>query len=628
MTFRTKLMLTMAPLVLALAAVGIVSGWVTGVLARQPAYIWKDNYRSVLAAQRMNECVERMHESALLALLGRGDALTQIDAAGETFERELRVEADNITEPGEAEAVAHLSSSWTNFQQTLAAFRATNDPSQRQSILATSLDSAFTKVKKVTEDVLNINQDAVVRKGQRTEQRAARFERLLTLAVIAASVLGLLASVSLTTRLLRPLGVVSAAVRRFGQGDVQARARVDGQDDIAQLAQEFNTMADHLERYRKSSLGELLQAQQASQAAIDSLPDPVLMLDASGALQGTNEAARKTLSIDPEETGAASFANVDIAVRSLIDRMRAHVVAGRGAYSPKGFEDALPVATPEGERIYLPRATPIYGENGSIAGTALVLQDITRLFRFDELKNNLVATVAHEFRTPLTSLRMAIHLCTEEAVGPLTSKQADLLFAARDDCERLQGIVDDLLNLSRIESGGIDLQRRRVEPQSLVGVAIDVHAAAAKSKGIALRAEVLPGLSEVFADSDRLQLVFTNLLGNALRYAPEGSEVVVRATSEVGDGGDDGVSASSTAERFLRFEVIDHGPGIPVEHQEALFEKFFRVPGSPSGGAGLGLFIARGIVQAHGGRIGVTSQPGQGATFWFTIPSVPEKAAA
>ena len=352
------------------------------------------------------------------------------------------------------------------------------------------------------------------------------------------------------------------------------------------------------------------------------------MLDASGALQGTNEAARKTLSIDPEETGAASFANVDIAVRSLIDRMRAHVVAGRGAYSPKGFEDALPVATPEGERIYLPRATPIYGENGSIAGTALVLQDITRLFRFDELKNNLVATVAHEFRTPLTSLRMAIHLCTEEAVGPLTSKQADLLFAARDDCERLQGIVDDLLNLSRIESGGIDLQRRRVEPQSLVGVAIDVHAAAAKSKGIALRAEVLPGLSEVFADSDRLQLVFTNLLGNALRYAPEGSEVVVRATSEVGDSRDDEDKDRANTERLLRFEVIDHGPGIPVEHQEALFEKFFRVPGSPSGGAGLGLFIARGIVQAHGGRIGVTSQPGQGATFWFTIPSVPEKAAA
>ena len=621
MTFRAKLMLTMAPLVLALASVGIVSGIVAGLLARQPAYIWKDNYRSVLAAQRMNECVERMHEASLLALLGRGDALTQLDGARETFERELRVEADNITEPGEAEAVAHLRSSWTNFQQTLAAFRATNDPSQRQSIAATALDPAFTKVKRVTEDVLNINQDAVVRKGQRTEQRAARFEHLLTLAVIVASVLGLLASVSLTTRLLRPLGVVSAAVRRFGQGDVQARARVDGEDDIARLAQEFNTMADHLERYRKSSLGELLQAQQASQAAIDSLPDPVLMLDVSGALQGTNEAARKTLSIDPEETGSASFASVDVDVRTLIDRLRAHVVAGRGAYHPKGFEDALRVSAPDGERIYLPRATPIYGENGSIAGMALVLQDITRLFRFDELKNNLVATVAHEFRTPLTSLRMAIHLCTEETVGPLTRKQADLLFAARDDCERLQTIVDDLLNLSRIESGGIDLQRRRVEPQTLVDVAIDVHVAAAKSKGVTLRAEVMPGLPEVFADSDRLQLVFTNLLGNALRYTAEGKEIVVRAMS-------DASSDAPNAESLLRFEVIDHGPGIPVEHQEALFEKFFRVPGSPSGGAGLGLFIARGIVQAHGGRIGVTSRPGEGATFYFTIPAAPEKAAA
>jgi signal transduction histidine kinase len=621
MTFRTKLMLTMTPLVVALAAVGIVSGIVTGALARQPGHIWKDNYRSVLAAQRMKDSIERLHEATLLALAGRPDALAKTDAAREIFERELKVEADNITETGEADAAARLRAAWNNFQQGFASFRAADDSSKRQGIATSTLDPAFGKVKQVTEDILNINQDAVVRKGQRLEQRAARFDRLLTLAMIVASVLGLLASVSLTTRLLRPLGVVSAAVRRFGQGDIQARARIVGQDDIAQLAQEFNTMADHLERYRKSSLGELLQAQQASQAAIDSLPDPVLMLDASGALQGTNESARKTLSIDPEETGSASFASVAVEVRTLIDRLRAHVVAGRGAYSPKGFEDALRVSAPDGERIYLPRATPIYGENGSIAGMALVLQDITRLFRFDELKNNLVATVAHEFRTPLTSLRMAIHLCTEETVGSLTRKQADLLFAARDDCERLQTIVDDLLNLSRIESGGIDLQRRRVEPQELVDAAIDVHVAAAKSKGVTLRAEVMPGLPEVFADPDRLQLVFTNLLGNALRYTPEKSEIVVRAMS-------DASSDAPSAESLLRFEVIDHGPGIPVEHQEALFEKFFRVPGRPSGGAGLGLFIARGIVQAHGGRIGVTSRPGQGATFYFTIPTAPEKAAA
>ncbi|HEY5284323.1 MAG TPA: ATP-binding protein, partial [Polyangia bacterium] len=607
------------------AAVGVVSGIVTGILARQPAHIWRDNYRSVLAAQRMKESLERIHESALQVLLGQEEAARSVTTSIELFEREFAVEAANITEPGESEAVAKMRSRWTDFKGVLGQFTATTDLAARKKFAFGTLSPAFRNVKQTADEILDINQDAMILKGQRTEQRAARFERILTVAVILASVLGLLASVSLTARLLRPLGVVSAAVRRFGQGDLQARARIQGEDDIAQLAQEFNTMADHLERYRKSSLGELLQAQQASQAAIDSLPDPVLMMDAAGSLQGTNAAARTILGIDPEESGSPSFERVDPGVRSLLDRVRAHVVGGRGAYSPKGFEEALRVPAPDGERIYVPRATPIYGENGSVAGTAVVLQDITRLFRFDELKNNLVATVAHEFRTPLTSLRMAIHLCTEEVVGSLTNQQADLLFAAREDCERLQTIVDDLLNMSRLESGGIDLQKRRVEPQSLIDLAIDVHAAAAKSQQIELRAEVFPGLAEAFADPDRLQLVFTNLISNALRYSPAGSEIVVRALAETGPA--DASDGTAKDLSHIRFEVRDQGPGIPVEHQEALFEKFFRVPGRPGGGAGLGLFIARGIVQAHGGRIGVSSEPDHGSTFWFTIPAAPDRPA-
>ncbi len=623
MTFRSKLMLTMAPLVLALALVGLVSGVVAGVLARQPGTIWKDNYRSMIAAQRMKESVERLYDAALFRLLDQTTDERVLREHTIQFEREFDAEAHNITERGESEAVDSLRRQWQAYQAALAQFNAETDPRQKLDVAFPAVTKTFDQIKAGVDDILNINQDAMVLKGRRTEERAARFERLLTIAVLLASVIGLLASVSLTTRLLRPLGVVSAAVRRFGQGDVQARARVQGEDDIAQLAQEFNTMADHLERYRRSSLGELLQAQQATQAAIDSLPDPVLMLDASGNLEGTNEAARTVLGIDPDERGNSSLDRVDPTARALIDRLRAHVVGGRGAYSPKGFEDALRINSARGEGIYLPRATPIYGESGAVTGSALLFQDVTRIFRFDELKSNLVATVAHEFRTPLTSLRMAIHLCTEEAVGPLSSKQADLLFAAREDCERLQAIVDDLLNLSRLESGRIDLQKRRVEPQSLVDLAVDLHRAAAESQGLGIRAEVYPGLPEAFADPDRLQLVFTNLLTNAIRYSRKGDDLVVRALPEPAQG--DGTTRD--VRELVRFEVVDHGPGIPVEHQAALFEKFFRVPGSPTGGAGLGLFIARGIVQAHDGSIGVKSQPGQGSTFWFTIPAAPDKAA-
>ena len=134
--------------------------------------------------------------------------------------------------------------------------------------------------------------------------------------------------------------------------------------------------------------------------------------------------------------------------------------------------------------MFIPRAMPLYGETGAVNGAAVIIQDVTRLFRFDELRNDLVATVAHEFRTPLTSLRMALHLVTEEVVGSLTPKQSELLFAAREDCERLQTIVDDLLNLARIESGRIDLHKRRVEPRSIIDAVVDVHRAAAEQASV------------------------------------------------------------------------------------------------------------------------------------------------
>jgi signal transduction histidine kinase/HAMP domain-containing protein len=441
---------------------------------------------------------------------------------------------------------------------------------------------------------------------------------------VLISIVGLLAATWLIARVLRPLRVVSAAVRRFGEGDVKARADLHGSDEIAAVAAEFNSMADRLERYRKSSLGELLQAQQAAQAAIDGLADPVLLLDGTGKLQGANTAASTMLGINAEREGGDPFAGIDPGIRALVDRLRGHVLAGKGAYVPKGFEEAVRVPSqPDGERVLLPRGTPIYGEDGTVAGAAIVLQDITRLFRFDELKNDLVATVAHEFRTPLTSLRMALHLVTEEAVGPLTPKQADLLFAAREDCERLQIIVDELLNLSRIESGTIELHRRRTDPAALIDMAVEPHRAAAEQAHITLRTEALPGLPEVFVDSDRMQLVFSNLLTNAIRFAPKGSEIAVRARPEaaVSEAGSHRAPASTR----IRFEVADQGPGIASEHQAGLFEKFFRVPGSPAGGSGLGLFIAKGVVQAHGGEIGIDGRPG-GATFWFTVPVVAPSA--
>jgi two-component system, NtrC family, sensor histidine kinase KinB len=622
-SLKAKLLLAQAPIALALALLGIFSGLVTTRLGQEARLVLANNYRSVLAAERMKESLGRINDAALFRLAGReDDTADTIAAERQRFEHELAAQQGNITEPGEGAVTRDLGNAWKDYSTALAAFDAAPDNATRSHVYFSRLGPAFNRVSRAGDQILAINQDAMVRKADRSAGRAADFEHLVVVAVLLALALGVLASVWLTTRLLRPLGIVTAAVRRFGENDLKARAVVRGKDEIAAVAAEFNRMADGLERYRKSSLGELLQAQQGAQAAIESLPDPVLLLDANGLVSGVNLSATRLLGIDADRPPPEIFASADPVVRAAVERLRAHVLGGKGPYIPKGFEEAVRIASPpDGERILLPRASPIYSEAGAVSGAAVVLQDVTRLFRFDELKNDLVATVAHEFRTPLTSLRMALHLCTDGVVGPLTEKQADLLFAARDDCERLQVIVDELLNLSRLESGQIELHKRRVDPEALVGAALDVHRAAAEQAGITLTSEVPPGLPDVFVDPDRLHLVFTNLVGNALRFAPAGSKVVVRARQERPLEATRGHKVADAT--HVRFEVQDQGPGIAKAHQEGLFEKFFRVPGSPAGGSGLGLFIAKGLVQAHGGAIGVESAPAEGATFWFTVPTAP-----
>ncbi|MES1209351.1 MAG: ATP-binding protein [Pseudomonadota bacterium] len=622
MTLRAKLILAQSPLAVALLLLGVVSGGVTRRLGAQARLILADNYRSVLAAERMKGALDRLDADALIVLAGHGTGVqADIAANGLTFERELTAQEGNITEPGEGDATRDLRASWTAYGADLRAYLALDAAPARDRFYFDRLQPQVRRAEQLAEQILTINQDAMVHKVDRADKRAQRFEQLVILAIVLALGSGLLSSTWLIARTMRPLGVVAAAVRRFGDNDFKARAQVRGAGEIAALAGEFNKMADHLERYRQSSLGELLQAEQAAQSAIDSLPDPVLLLDAEGGLHGANLAATRLLGIDPDVTPAAAYAGADPGVRAVVDRLRAHVLGGRGAYVPKGFEEAVRLATtPDGEKILLPRATPIYGEGGTVTGATIVLQDATRLFRFDELKNNLVATVAHELRTPLTSLRMALHLFTEGAVGALTDKQGDLIFAARDDCERLQVIVDELLNLSRIESGQIQLRRRRLGPDTLLGPALDAHSSAAAQAGVTIVAELPPGLPDVFVDPDRLQLVFSNLLDNAIRVAPRDSRITVRARVETAPPAEDHSIAAPTD---LRFEVADEGPGIPKEHQAGLFEKFFRVPGSPAGGSGLGLFIAKGLVQAHGGRMGVDSEPGRGTTVWFTVPVTP-----
>src|SRR5262245_5226625 len=230
--------------------------------------------------------------------------------------------------------------------------------------------------------------------------------------------------------------------------------------------------------------------------------------------------------------------------------------------------------------------------------------DSSLLRRVDESQNDLAATVAHELRTPLTSLGMMLQLCLEQVLGPLTDKQEQALHAAREDCTRLQTIVDGLLDLSRIEGGCI---KRYQQPMSIAAL---VQAALKKHEKLVAKQEIqrapAPSLSdgEVLVDAEGIMSVFSNLITNSLRHTPSGGQVTIGARPLDG---------------WMRCEVADTGKGIPQQYHLCIFDKYFRVPGAPRGGAGLGLAIAQKVVQGHGGEIGVESAEGHGCSFWFTV---------
>jgi signal transduction histidine kinase len=606
MSLRRKLLLAQSPLAIAMVILGAIALRSNAELGRRSREILKDNYRSVVAAERMKESIERMDSGAMFHFSGRPEeGLRMARTHRAKFEDSLRMQEGNITEPGEGELTAKLRALWTAYQEKYARVESFSDVQAEKDYYFQVLNPAFVAVKDTADQILSLNQDAMVIRSDRAEAAAKKLSQGTVLGFVLAFLVGLGLSAAVTYRTLRPLASLGQAVRRIGEGDLEMKLKAVGSDEVAQLARDFNTMVDRLSEYRKSSLGDLLQAQLQMQAALDSIPDPIIVLGADGAIHNVNEAAKEALEIDAGEASESLWQFVPPSVKEVAEKLHRHVLSGKGPYNPRGFEESVRVPLSGGDRFYLPRATPVYGEARSVTATCIILQDVTRLRRFEELRNDVVATVAHEFRTPLTSLHMAIHLCLDPKVGAVNEKQADLLHAAREDCARLQELVNDLLDLSRIQTGKVEMTRHPVPVRDLLEAAVAAHKVAADEKALRIFAEPPVGDLQVLADLHRVSLVLSNLVVNAIRHTPEGGNVDLR--SVVSDG-------------TVRFEVKDTGEGISPEFRERIFEKFFQVPGGKSGGSGLGLTIAREIVLAHGGKIGVESEVGKGSTFWFTLP--------
>jgi two-component system, NtrC family, sensor histidine kinase KinB len=379
---------------------------------------------------------------------------------------------------------------------------------------------------------------------------------------------------------------------------------VNSRDEIGQLGAAFNQMATSLREIRRSDRAHLLRAQRSTQLALDSLSDAVAILNPSGKIELANDAAQRLFGLVPELT--VSEAGDDQSTRMFL-----RVSQEERPWQPRGYDAVIQIFVGEEEHFFLPQAIPIFDPQRQLVGVTLMLTDVTRLRRLDEVKNGLISTVSHELKTPLTSIRLAIHVLLGEKLGPLTPSQAEILAAARQDSDRLHRVIEDLLDISRIESGRAEIKVQPVNVEELVLEATDKVRSGFQDHRLTLHLDMAPDVPRVLADPSRLHLVFDNLLSNALKYTLKGGKVTITAHSEG---------------NMVRFTVEDTGIGITPEFLPRIFEKFFRVPGQEHIDSGLGLTIAKEIVEAHGGAIEVASQPGKGTKFSFTVPAAEETA--
>jgi signal transduction histidine kinase len=401
-------------------------------------------------------------------------------------------------------------------------------------------------------------------------------------------------------RILHPLTLILSSCQQIKDGNRNLVIQVNShQYELQQVAEGFNLMASHLRQAHRAEQSRLDRTEQTTQLAVDSLPDAIAIINPDGIVKISNRAASELFLL----TCGQSIHK--LREQRLLELFR-QVCEQKKPAQASDYRSAIEVFGPDGHlRHFLPQAVPLCDSEERLVGVTLVLGDVTNLRRLDEMKSGLLSIVSHELKTPLTSIRMAVHLLHEEHVGPLTSKQSELVEVACEDSNRLQTIIDGLLDMGRLESGQVELDLESVSANQLVWDAVGPLETSFHDKGITLEIEVSQEVPPVLVDTARIGHVFSNLLTNALKYTSPGGCVRVMARAQ---------------ERSIRFIVQDDGIGIPSEHQGRVFDRFYRVPReNQPPGAGLGLAIAREIVEAHEGEISVESCDGEGSRFSFTL---------
>lgn len=526
--------------------------------------ILADNYNSLLYSRRMLSALERI----------KTDPVAQAE-----FDKNLELQKMNITEVDENVATTHLATQYEAMHNELN-------------------DTTIQRVRMALNDIMSLNMATIYRKSQIAGHTAD--QALLWICIIA--VICILTAFVFLIRLPRsintPIRKLTDGIMEIANHNYEKRLDLGDYQEFSDVANSFNRMAERLTEYRKSTLADIIQAKKYIEAIVNSITEPIIGLDGNRSILFANDEALTILNLKRDVVIGKSAA--ELALKN--DLLRRLV---RELIQPDEKKEPLKIYADNKESYfqakYIPiRVTDENGKENQYVGDVILLKNITEFKELDSAKTTFISTISHELKTPISAIMMSLKLLEDKRVGEMNDEQRALSQSIKDSSDRLLDITGELLKMTQVETGKLQLNPKITKPIELIDYAIKANRVQAERFGCHVEVEYLEKISKLFVDSEKIAWVLTNLLSNAIHYTPENGRIIIGARQ-----------MDKTVEIFVK----DFGKGIDPRYHQSIFDRYFRVPGTKVQGSGLGLAISKDFVEAHGGTIHVESEIGKGSTF-------------
>jgi two-component system, NtrC family, sensor histidine kinase KinB len=516
---RTRLFLNLLPFVVILLATGVYAIVLFSRLAASVDTTVSAHYRSVLEARQMSLALAAIDREVWTATgAGQVESTRALAEQQLRFENNLALQLENNSLPGERDLNQRLAAKYQALCQTLATLRSTNSATSRHRIYEQDFVPRLLELKVLLDKILGLNQRAILATSQNVQKITRDVTRLMVIGMAIALIISAYACYQLSRSVLQPIIAVTKATRELGEGNLRQPVPVLSHDELGEMALAFNKMEAQLQEYRQSTTEQIVRLHRTMETTLASFPDPIFVLNKEGRIGLMNPAAA--------EMAASLKLNDELPPR--LHAIAQQTFASGENFLPHSFDAVLSFRLEGRERSFLPWILTMRNKEEAVFGVAVVLYDVTRFRLLDAAKTHLVGTVSHELKTPLTSVRVFLHILLEKTLGALSPKQEELLETARSDTERLLRILNDLLDLARLEEGVAELHRETVPPAELLQTVVQDTADKVVAKNLKVCCDVDAGLPQVLVDRQRIGYVFANLVTNAIKHSPAGGEVRLR----------------------------------------------------------------------------------------------------